>query len=223
MTRLRLSRFQLAQAAVIATAAYPVVAMLGRTLRWKVEGYHHLEDILNSDQRPVLAFWHGRIFPAICFFRDQYIVAMLSENFDGEWTARLMQKFGYGVARGSTSRGGSRALAQLKREMSIGNPAAFAVDGPRGPARVAQPGAVWLSRLTGNPILPFHFEADRYWTLPSWDSGQVPKPFSKVALAFGKPILVDPSASSEQLKVECHRLERSLEDLVERTGEMLAG
>ena len=84
-----------------------------------------------------------------------------SENFDGEWIAGIMHRFGFGTARGSTSRGGARALVQLRRELAAGQPAAFTVDGPRGPARVAQPGAVWLAGATGNPILPFHIEADR--------------------------------------------------------------
>ena len=90
-------------------------------------------------------------------------------------------RFGYGTARGSTSRGGARALVQLRRDCAAGKPAAFTVDGPRGPARVAQPGAVWLAGATGHPILPFHIEADRYWTLRSWDRTQIPKPFSTVA------------------------------------------
>ena len=223
MTARRLSRLQLAQVAVIAAAAYPVVAMLGRTLRWRVDGYRHLEDILGADQQPVMAFWHGRILPATYFFRNRGIVVMISENFDGEWIGRLIQKFGFEVARGSTSRGGRRALVQLRHAMSACKPAGFAVDGPRGPARVAQPGAVWLARLTGNPILPFHFEADRSWNLSSWDRGQVPKPFSHVALAIGEPIRVDPAASDEQLEADRLELERSLATLVERTGEMLAG
>ena len=89
-------------------------------------------------------------------------------------------RFGFGTARGSTSRGGARALVQLRRELAAGRPAAFTVDGPRGPARVAQPGAVWLAGATGHPILPFHIEADRFWTARSWDRHEVPKPFSTV-------------------------------------------
>ena len=72
---------------------------------------------------------------------------MISQNFDGEWIARIIRRFGYGTARGSTSRGGMRALVQLRRELAAGKPAGFALDGPRGPARVAQPGAVFLAAL----------------------------------------------------------------------------
>ena len=81
------------------------------------------------------------------------IVVITSENFDGEWIAGIITRFGYGTARGSTSRGGSRALIRMKRDMDAGKPTAFTLDGPRGPARVAQAGAVWLSKATGAPVL----------------------------------------------------------------------
>ena len=137
-----------------------------------------------------MAFWHGRILPATIYFRDRGIVVITSENFDGEWIAGIIERFGYGTARGSTSRGGRRALIQMMRDMEAGKPTGFTLDGPRGPARVAQPGAVWLSKATGNPVLPFHLEADRHWTINSWDQTQIPKPFSTVALVVGEPFVV---------------------------------
>ena len=76
---------------------------------------------------------------------------------------------------------------------------AFALDGPRGPARVAQPGAVWLAKVTGKPIIPFHLEADRYWTMKSWDRTQIPRPFATVALAFAPPIQVPRDADDAEL------------------------
>jgi hypothetical protein len=80
---------------------------------------------------------------------------------------------------------------QLRRDLAAGRPAAFTVDGPRGPARVVQPGVVFLAGATGQPILPYHIESDRHWTLNSWDRTQIPKPFSTVALVFGEPITVE--------------------------------
>ena len=96
-----------------------------------------------------MAFWHGRVLTATYFFRRRGIVVMISENFDGEWIARIIEQFGFRTSRGSSSRGGQRALLQLKREMEQGRPSGFAVDGPRGPARKAQPGAVWLAEADG--------------------------------------------------------------------------
>ena len=156
--------------------------MLGQTLRWRVDGLQHFEGILAAGRHPVMAFWHGRILPATFYFRRRGIVVMTSENFDGEWIARIIERFGYGTARGSTSRGARRALLQLVRDVQQGRTAGFAIDGPRGPARVAQPGAVWLAGTAGQPLLPFHLEASRSWELRSWDRTQIPKPFSTVAL-----------------------------------------
>ena len=81
--------------------------------------------------------------------------------------------------------------------MQAGKPAGFTVDGPRGPARVAQLGAVWLAKTTGNPVLPFHLEASRHWTMKSWDRTQIPKPFATVALAIGEPLDVPADARSK--------------------------
>ncbi len=145
---------------------------------------------------------------------------MTSENFDGEWVARIMRRFGYGAARGSTSRGGARALAQLRRDMAAGHSAAFTVDGPRGPARVAQPGAVWLAGATGHPILPFHIEASKFWTVNSWDSHQVPKPGSDVAIAIAEPLLV-PDTDEETVQQKLRELQRTLEKLEAETRAMI--
>jgi len=205
-----------AQAATIAGLGYPLLNALGHTLRWRVEGLEHLDAILASGRQPVMAFWHGRIFPATFYFRGRGIVVITSDNFDGEWIARIIERFGYGTARGSTSRGGRKAILQLVRDMRAGRAAGFTLDGPRGPARVAQPGAVWLAAATGNPLLPFHLEASSAWTMGSWDRTQIPKPFSTVALVVGEPLEVSNDATDDALERVRLDLERRLELLEER-------
>jgi lysophospholipid acyltransferase (LPLAT)-like uncharacterized protein len=206
------SRGKRIQAAVIAAVGMPVIEALGGTYHWRAEGLEHLAALERAGRPPIFAFWHGRILAATLYFRDRGIVVITSENFDGEWIARIIRKFGYTTARGSTSRGGARALVQLRRDMASGRPAAFTVDGPRGPARVAQAGAIWLAGATGSPILPFHIEAARHWTVRSWDRHQVPKPGSDVAIAIGEPIRV---AATDEDTVEAGRqqLERVLATL----------
>ena len=202
-----------AELALIAGLGYPLINALGHTLRWRVEGLEHLDSIAASGRQPVMAFWHGRILPATFYFRRRGIVVITSENFDGEWIARIIERFGYGTARGSTTRGGQKALIQLVREMKTGKPAGFTLDGPRGPAKVAQPGAVWLARRTGNPVLPFHLEASAYWNVRSWDRTQIPKPFSTVALVVGEPLEVAPDTSDAQLESVRVELEARLTGL----------
>src|SRR5438477_7596765 len=202
-------------------AGYRAIAALGSTLRWRTEGLEHFETIARSARQPVMAFWHGRILAATFFFRRRGIVVMTSENFDGEWIAGIIERFGYATARGSTSRGGSKALLQLAREMAAGRPVGFAIDGPRGPSRIAQPGAVWLAQATGNPVLPFHLEADRHWSLRSWDRTQIPKPFATVALAVGEPFDVPPDGDETTIERARRELEMRLHALEVRARELL--
>jgi lysophospholipid acyltransferase (LPLAT)-like uncharacterized protein len=216
----RLSVSQRFTARAIAAAGYPIVGVLGRTWSWSVQGTSHFDDIVRSGRQPILALWHGRILPATLYWRDRGIVALTSANFDGEWTAQLMGRFGYRAARGSTSRGGSRALVQLRRELAAGHAVAFTVDGPRGPAQVVQPGAVWLAGATGQPLLPFHIEAAPHWTARSWDAAQIPRPSARVAVSIGAPLEV-PSTDEAVLHASTVELQDTLKALEAQALQMI--
>ena len=198
---------------MIAAAGTPLVEALGATWRFREQGTEHLERVLREGRQPIYALWHGRILAGTIYLRERVIVVMTSENFDGEWVARLIRRFGFDPARGSTSRGGGRAMVRMRREMQQGRPAAFTVDGPRGPARVAQPGAVWLESVTGNPVLPVHLEAASFWTAKSWDRHQIPKPGSVVAVTIGAPIDVPPGAGEVRIEEARQELEATLTGL----------
>lgn len=217
----RASRRKRLEAAAISVVGYRVIAALGATLRWKAEGLEHLEAVKAAGHQPILSFWHGRILPATYYFRRRGIVVITSENFDGEWIAGIIERFGYGTSRGSSSRGGPRALLQLSRDLAAGRPAAFTVDGPRGPARVSQPGAVWLAKASGHPVVPFHCEADRHWTLESWDRTQIPRPFATIAISIGEPFYVPRRADDAEVEQARQRLDAALFALEERTRTML--
>lgn len=217
----RASRLRRFEAVAIATIGYRLLALLGATLRWRTEGVDRYDEIVRGHRQPVMAFWHGRILPATYYFRRRGIVVMTSENFDGEWIAGIIERFGYGTARGSTTRGGRRALVQLARDLKSGHPAGFTVDGPRGPARVAQPGAIWLAKATGNPVLPFHLEASRYWTVRSWDRTQIPKPFATVALVVGEPFDVPADADEAGIESARRMLDERLHALEARAQALL--
>ena len=215
------TRWQLAQASIIAGVGAPLVGALCRTVRWRVEGVEHYDAIVAQHRQPIFAFWHGRILSATYYWRDRGIVVMTSRNFDGEWIARIIRRFGYGTARGSSSRGARRALVQLKREVTAGRAAAFTVDGPRGPAQCVQPGAVWLAGVTGNPILPFHIEADRYWSARCWDRTQIPRPFSAAAVSIGAPFEVPDPSVDGVIEERRAALERVLSELADRARTLL--
>ncbi|HEX5635347.1 MAG TPA: lysophospholipid acyltransferase family protein [Gemmatimonadales bacterium] len=206
----RASRVKRWEARAIGAAGYPALWALGRTWRWRVEGEAHFAGVLASGHLPVITLWHSRILPSVYYFRHRNVVVITSDNFDGEWTARIIHRFGYTTARGSTSRNAARAALRAKRLMDQGHPVGITVDGPRGPVGVAQPGAVWMAKVTGNPLLPFHVEASTYWTAPSWDASQIPYPFSRIAMVIGEPFFVPADvdeAGFEAARVELeHRL-----------------
>ena len=210
------------QISLIVTTAYPVLTLLARTLRWRVDGQERLQRVLDGGTPPIIGFWHGRILSGTCYFRDRGIVVLTSQNFDGEWIARIIRRFGFGTARGSSSRNASGALREMIRHVRAGRGAAFTLDGPRGPARQAKSGAVWLASATGSPIVPFHTEADRSWTTKSWDRAQIPKPFSTVTLVFAEPLFVPHGLDADGIDRYCRVLEESLDQARVR-AESLAG
>jgi lysophospholipid acyltransferase (LPLAT)-like uncharacterized protein len=212
------SRLKRLEIAVIAGLGYPLLALLGRTLRWQVEGLEHYERVLAGGTPPIIGFWHGRILPGTYYFKRRGIVVITSQNFDGEWIARIIARFGYGTARGSSSANARTAMRELIRHVRAGRSVAFTLDGPRGPAREAKAGALWLASVTGSPIVPFHAEADRSWTTRSWDRTQIPKPFSRVSLVIGEPLFVPADAGAQGIAVSRLALERRLQELRERAA-----
>lgn len=216
----QLSWTKRAQVVAISALATPLLRLLSATWRWRVEGEERIQAAQRSGGHGIHALWHGRILHGTAHLRHRGIVVIISESFDGEWIARIIRRFGFGTARGSTSRGARKALRQLVRDARA-HPTAFTVDGPRGPARVAQPGAVWLSKATGNPVIPFHAEAASHWSMRSWDRTQIPKPFTTVALVIGEPFVVPRDADDDALEEYRLRLERELGAAERRCHELL--
>jgi lysophospholipid acyltransferase (LPLAT)-like uncharacterized protein len=160
----------------------------------------HLEHYLGLKARrvPILfALWHGRMFLSIQAHRGEGIATMASQSKDGELIARWLEKNGYVVVRGSTTRGGSQALREMVRLVRSGRHAALTVDGPKGPPRVVQPGVLQLARLTGAWILPITSSCSKPRFLASWDRYLLPYPFSKAVVAYGEPFPIPQDMSDE--------------------------
>jgi lysophospholipid acyltransferase (LPLAT)-like uncharacterized protein len=159
----------------------------------------------------VLAFWHSCIFPATYVWRNLQIRVMSSDSFDGEWTGRIIRKFGFVKVRGSSSRGAVRALLGMRRELEQGWAVAFTIDGPRGPRFVAKPGPVLLARATSAPMVAFHIAVEKAWILNTWDRSMIPKPFSRALLRVGRQIVVPADADDSQKERFHGELQMALE------------
>ncbi len=182
-----------------------LIRLLGCTWRWEAVNLE-ARDRLRRDGTPVLlAFWHAYILPVSLHVRDRGYRIMISEHKDGEIIAKIHERWGNLSVRGSTSRGGGRALLAMVRVLQDGHDGVITPDGPRGPAGVAQPGALMASARSGVPILGLRVEASRAWRLKSWDRFMVPKPFATVRVIYEDP-WVAPDASEESLR----ELERRL-------------
>ena len=200
-------------------AFFLLINVIGRTIRWRVDGWENWEQATREGQFPIYTFWHNRVFLATYFWQKRRIVVMTSQSFDGEYIARFIQRFGYGAARGSTTRGGVGAIVEMVRLMRAGLPTAFTIDGPKGPRYVAKMGAVLLAKKTGQPILPFTITPQRFWeSKKSWDSFQVPLPFTRTRVDIAPPIYVPPDADDKVLEVKRNELQTALDEL-NRHGE----
>jgi lysophospholipid acyltransferase (LPLAT)-like uncharacterized protein len=153
---------------------------------------------LRQRRVPILfALWHGRMLLSIQRHRRQGIVTMASQSKDGEVIALWLTRNGYVVVRGSTTRGGVGALREMVRHVRSGRHAALTVDGPKGPARVVQPGIVQLARLTGAWILPITSSSTRPRFLKSWDRYLLPLPFTRAVVAYGEPFAIEDNISDD--------------------------
>jgi lysophospholipid acyltransferase (LPLAT)-like uncharacterized protein len=192
-------------------AFYLFIRLVGSTVRFRVEGREHWEEASRDGGLPIYTFWHDRIFLALHFWQRRRIVVMTSRSFDGEYIARFIQRFGCGAVRGSSTRGGAAALVELARLVRRGCPAAFTIDGPKGPRHEAKLGALLLAKKTGQAVLPFSVNAERFWQLPSWDGLQIPKPFTRATVRIAPPLRVAADADAEALAAARDELQRALE------------
>lgn len=201
---------------------YGLINLLGKTMRFEVEGWKDFGDEKWGNfekayaERPatISALWHDRIFMSAYFWRHQGFVVMVSRSFDGEYIARTAQRLGFGVVRGSSTRGGSAALAEMVRLMEEGLSMTFTVDGPKGPRYKAKRGAIALAKITGVPIVPMIIETKNFWTVGSWDKLRISKPFTRAKVFLAAPIFV--SAQADETEIENKRLElqAKLDELV---------
>ena len=183
----RLSFVQRLAIAIVPRIAASLLLLLHRTLRYEVVVEPGAEPA-TPPAHQVWCFWHRCLIPCACYFHGTFEpTVLISRSFDGELIARTIELLGFRTVRGSSSRHGASGLLALARAVERGYPAVFTADGPRGPLYKVKPGAVKLAQLTGYPIGTFYALPEKAWLLRSWDSFMIPKPFSRVAVSWGRP------------------------------------
>lgn len=207
-TPVRSHEFSLKQRLLLAFVpplAATLIRLLGSSFR-----YHDITDpgLIPGDRQPrpaIFVFWHRSLLASAHRFRDQGIAILISRSFDGELIARTVERLGFIAIRGSSSRAGAAGLRGLERAYHQGRLCAITADGPRGPAMVAKPGATQLAQLTrATHIGAFYALPARAWSLRSWDNFLIPKPFSRVTIAW-------PSLAASDLASVQAALDRAVE------------
>jgi lysophospholipid acyltransferase (LPLAT)-like uncharacterized protein len=199
--------------------AFYLLRLWEKTLRYGVDDRG---DILarSPDAAAIGAVWHNRLLmmPLVLrrFLSHRKGVALISASRDGAYIAELVQRIGFDVVRGSSSRQGATAMLQMAEVLASGRDVVIAPDGPRGPVYELGPGIVLLAQKSGAPVFPAHLEYSSCWRVKSWDRFILPRPFSKVRVIFGPPHYVAATSSEEDFEAERLRLQNAMMSLVER-------
>lgn len=201
-----------------------LIRLIRASVRLRVHGRETIERYAREDTRYIHVFWHAHILLMVYSYVGPLLVFMISRHRDGELIARTVERFGYRPARGSTTRGGAGALRMMLKELRRGHDIGFTPDGPRGPSRKVQPGTIAAAQASGVPVVPVAIGATRAWFLSSWDRFVVPKPFSRVLMAYGEPMTF---GREESIEEGCARLEAAMMRLerfaAENAGDVSVG
>ncbi|HYM80114.1 MAG TPA: lysophospholipid acyltransferase family protein [Candidatus Limnocylindria bacterium] len=191
-----------------AWAATAALLVLGRTWRIVWVNLAGRDAALARDERCIFALWHAHLLPLVFTHRRRAVAVLISRHRDGELIARVVERFGYVTARGSSTRGGEEGVREMLAQAEAGHLLAITPDGPRGPAERVKPGLIYLASRTGFPILPVAAGARPVWALRSWDRFRIPRPFARVVVAYGEPIAIPSElddAGAEQWRAAVER------------------
>jgi lysophospholipid acyltransferase (LPLAT)-like uncharacterized protein len=213
--RPRFTFWQRVQVTLVSWIVPPVLALIGCTLRMTISREEGAVDGPDDIYPGIFVFWHRCVLPAAWLFRGRRVGVMTSQSLDGEFIARVIRRFGFVPVRGSSTRGGSRALLEMNRILSDGGAVAFTIDGPRGPRYVAKKGPVLLARTSGVAITVFYLAVERAWVLNTWDRLMIPKPFSRILARGARKLYVPPDADEAEMDQYHAEMQAVLERVTE--------
>ncbi len=166
-----------------------LLRLLGGTWRVRFAGGEHVERARAERGAVLYVCTHGAILPLVYTHRNRGAQVLISESRDGEIITRITARMGFGAVRGSSTRGGERAVVELAKRARAGHDLAITPDGPKGPRGSVGPGTALVASRAGIAIIPVGVAADRAWRASSWDRFLVPLVRARIAVAYG-PALV---------------------------------
>ncbi len=213
-----LSRFALKHGLI--PTAYAVLRIYFSTIRIQAFGEERVRGYLDGGGKLIAAIWHQRILTVLGYahrFGRYTPSVMISQSRDGDLAADLYRRLNFRPVRGSSSRGGRRALAALVEDLAEHPFAVHVVDGPQGPRGIIKGGLISMAQLSGVPIMPFAISVNRAWVLKSWDRFLIPKPFSKILVHWGTSIPVPAALEGDAFEAVRQDVEKTMRELQDET------
>lgn len=194
------------------------IRLLGSTLRISRDE-RSVRPLWAAGAPLIYAVWHSRVLLLPYLYPERRLRVLVSHSHDGEILSQVLERFGLGSVRGSSSRGGAEAMRGLLRALGDGRDVVLVPDGPKGPREIVKPGIVTLAALSGAVIVPLAVAASAEWRMASWDAFRIPRPFSRCAVRFGAPITVPRRAGAQAREAVRKEIEAALHDVSRRADE----
>ena len=191
---------------IIAQLLFFIVRFINFTYRYEWVNLSNREKAIQQHPQGsyIYACWHQNLIGTIFSHIGQKYTMIVSDSKDGELVAITCKKLGHSPVRGSSTRGGKKAMIEIIKKLKSGLPGAISVDGPKGPALVVKPGIVEIARLADCPIIPISAYPVQYWSFKkSWDQFRLPKPFTKIYLVIAEPIYVSKEITKDNFDKIC--------------------
>ncbi|MCC6545454.1 MAG: lysophospholipid acyltransferase family protein [Nitrospirae bacterium] len=198
-----------------------IIYLLGLTYRKEVVGVESEQSLIRKDINPIYALWHGRLLylPFLYRWQGRRLYSLVSPSTDGEIIARTLKMFGVRTIRGSSYKSGSKAFRELIRIVKDKGLVFITVDGSRGPVFKVQKGILHLAKISGKPILPVTYGAEKAFVLKSWDRFIIPHPFTRVVVIYGEPVYVHRNTSEEEIEEKRAELEKKLVEMTDKADQ----
>ena len=188
-----------------------------------VEGEENLLELIKSGDPIMLCVWHGRLlFPSWYIRHHTTLHIISSRHSDSELLAHILRKWGYGLIRGSTKKGGVRVIREMTNIFKRGGIIAVTNDGPKGPAHIAKSGSIGLAIKNNVKIITVTGSATKYWQMKSWDRFMLPKPFGKIHIVVSPPMKIaeKPSTAEEEVQLLSDFMNRYHDKVDQQTGKI---
>ena len=189
-----------------------------------INGEEHLLSLINSGKPIMVCVWHGRLlFPSWYIrLKTTNLHAIAGRHTDAEIMAQILKKWGYGLIRGSTRKGGRAVVQKMAEVFNNAGIVSVTNDGPKGPPKIAKAGSTGLAIKYDVNMITITGSATKYWQMKSWDKFMLPKPFGRIDILVAPPLQIDipPANNEEEIKLLSDYMNHYQDEVDRMTGKI---